>query len=421
MTKTSKREKAYSRTASWRDGDECMQLILDYLEGKQDEMLALIEHLVNIDSGTFCKDGVDLCGRIIAGELESLGFGIEYVPESDRGEHVKAERAGKGERRLFLSAHLDTVFPAGTAALRPFRIEEGFAFGPGVGDMKGGIVQMLYALKALSSLGRDTPPISVFLTSDEEIGSVTGRPHIEDMVRKSSWVLVMEPSSAPGSIGVRRWGLGAFHITIRGKAAHVLKPDSEGVNACRELALKILALESLSDTQRGMKVSVNLVRGGRSRQVTASEAHADIDVRVRDSARTAEVEAQVRQVGGTPILPGIGIDLKGALTRPPMEPNPNTRALLRLASEIGREISMELIPIEEYGGSDGCFSAALGIATLDGLGPLCYDMCGDNERIEIASLVPRTALIAGVISRLPRDNKANSGWHAKVNATSSRG
>jgi len=377
-----------------------LKKISNSLESRRDEMLALIERLVNIDSGSFHKKGIDACGRIIAEEMDALGFRTQIIPEKDRGDHVRADRAGKGSKRLLLLAHLDTVFPEGTAAGRPFRVADGLAYGPGVGDIKGGIVQMVYALKALRELGLDTPPLSVFLTGDEEIGSVRGRPHIEDLARQSSWVLVMEPSSAPESVGVRRWGLGAFYLTIHGKAAHVLKPDSHGVNACRELALKILALESLTDTRRGLKVSVNLVSGGRSRQVTAARARADIDVRVRDSALMESVEAQLRQVAGTPILPDIRIELEGKLTRPPMEPNSRTEDFLRLAAEVGRAMGMELTPIEEYGGSDGCFTAALGVATLDGMGPLCHDMCGDNERIEIRSLAPRTALLAGIIGRI---------------------
>jgi len=374
--------------------------IFDALQGKGDEMLALIERLVGIDSGSYCKEGIDACGKIVAGELEALGFETRAVMEEDRGNHILAERSGKGDRRLFLSAHLDTVFPEGTAAKNPFRIEGDLAYGPGVGDMKGGIVQMLYALKGLRELHLDTPPITIFLTADEEIGSVRGRPHIEEIAKRSSWALVMEPSSKPGSLGVRRWGLGSFTLSIRGRAAHVLKPDSDGVNACRELALKILALESLSDPVRGVKVSVNLVRGGRSRQVTAAEAWADIDVRVRDSARMAEVEATVRQIAGTPILPGIRIELQGKLTRPPLEPNPSTEALLQLATGVADEIGMDLSPIEEYGGSDGCFTSAVGGATLEGLGPLTYDMCGDEERIAVGSLIPRTALLAGIMWRL---------------------
>jgi glutamate carboxypeptidase len=363
-------------------------------------MLALIEQLVNIDSGTYCKEGIDRCGRIVAGELEALGFAVETISETGWGSHIRARRPGRGDRRLFLSAHLDTVFPEGTAAMRPFHVAGEIARGPGVGDMKGGIVQMLYALRALGGLGLNTPPIAVFLTGDEEVGSVRGRPYIEQLARESSWVLVMEPASAAGSIAVRRWGLGSFYLNIHGKAAHVLKPDTDAVNACRELALKILALESLSDTQRGVKVSVNLVSGGRSRQVTAAEARAAIDVRVRDAARMAEIEEKVRQVAGAPFLPGIRVELEGRLTRPPMEPNPETEALLRLAAEVGLEIGMHLTGVEEYGGSDGCFTAALGVATLDAMGPVCHDMCGDEERIEIASLAPRTALLAGIIQRL---------------------
>ncbi len=377
--------------------------ILEAVRAREPEMLALLESLVNMDSGSYCKEGIDACGRMLANELKSLGFETSIVTESECGSHVRGDRVGKGTRRLFLSAHLDTVFPEGTAAANPFRIEGAYAYGPGVGDIKGGIVQMLYALKVLQDLEHDTPPISVFLTGDEEIGSIRGRPYIEEIARRSSWVLVMEPSSRPGSVAVRRWGLGSFYLTIHGRPAHVLKPDSEGINACRELALKILALEGLSDPVAGVKVSVNLVRGGRSRQVTAAEARADIDVRVRDAARMEAVEAAVRKVAGTPILPGIRIDLQGKLTRPPLEPNAGTEQLLQVARAVAGEIDMDLDPIEEYGGSDGCFTSALGIATLDGLGPLTYDMCGDNERIEVESLSPRTALLAGIVSKLARE------------------
>jgi glutamate carboxypeptidase len=375
-----------------------MKPILDYLQTREKEMLGLLERLVNIDSGSAFKKGIDACGEIISRELEKLGFLVSIVPEAEAGNHLRAERAGEGVERLFLSAHLDTVFPEGTAAAKPFRIENGLAYGPGVGDIKGGVVEMLFALEALRRLSIPTPPIMVFLTGDEETGSVRGRPHIEEIARQCSRVLVMEPSSAPGALAVRRWGLGSFTMTIHGKAAHVLNPDFTGINACHELALKILALEALSDPVKGVKVSVNLVSGGRSRQVTASEARAVIDARVRNALHIPGIEAAINLVAGTPIAPGVRIDLEGKFTRPPLEPNPETEDLVRLATDAAERLGMQLEPIEEYGGSDGCFTAALGVATLDGLGPLTWDMCGDNERIEVASLVPRAALLAGIIA-----------------------
>ncbi|MDY0041588.1 MAG: M20 family metallopeptidase [Desulforhabdus sp.] len=377
-----------------------MDEFLRFVESKEPEMLDLLERLVNIDSGTYNIDGVNICGRVVAAELEGLGFRTEVVEETECGSHIRAERPGTGSKRVLLSAHLDTVFPKGTAVARPFRRQGNLAFGPGVGDIKGGIVQMLYALKTLHHHRRASPFLSVFLTADEEIGSIRGRPHIEEIARRSTHVLVMEPASTPESIAVRRWGIGSFYLTIHGKAAHVLKPDSEGVNACRELALKILALESLTNIQRGIKVSVNLVRGGRSRQVTAASARADIDVRIREAALMEEVEEQIRQVAGAPILPGIRVNLEGGMTRPPMEPHRQTEELFELAKEVAEAVNMKVAAVEEYGGSDGCFTSALGVATLDALGPVCHDMCGDEERIEVASLAPRTALLAGILQRL---------------------
>ncbi|MBI2203190.1 MAG: M20 family metallopeptidase [Candidatus Rokubacteria bacterium] len=377
-----------------------MEKIRQYLRDHQGDMLGLLERLVNIDSGSYCKEGIDRCGAIHADELRALGFAVETIVEGERGNHVRAERPGQGQRRLFLSGHLDTVCPAGTVARRPFRADGDLAWGPGVGDMKGGTVQMLYALKALHDLGRPTPPIGVFLTGDEELGSIRGRPHIEAEARRSKSCLVMEASTAPGVIGVRRWGVGAFYLTIRGQAAHVLDPDTPGASASRELAFKILALEGLSDPVRGVKVSVNLVRGGSARQVTAWEARADIDVRVREAATMPAVEARLRAVALAPVVPGVELALEGGFSRPPMEPNPATEAFLRLATDVGREAGIAVRPIEKMGGSDGCFTAALGVATLDAMGPLCHDICGETERIEISSLVPRTLLIAGVIERL---------------------
>jgi glutamate carboxypeptidase len=377
-----------------------MEEIREYLRAKQGEMLSLLERLVNIDSGSYCKEGIDRCGALVAEELRALGFKTETIVEAERGNHLRAERPGSGSRRLFLLVHLDTVCPAGTVAKRPFRVEGDLAYGPGVGDMKGGIVQMVYALKALHELNRATPPISVFLTGDEELGSVRGRPHIEAEARRAAWALVMEPSTAPGVIGIRRWGVGAFYLTIRGHAAHVLDPDTPGANASKELAFKILALEGLSDPVRGVKVSVNLVRGGSARQVTASEARADIDVRVREATQMAIIEARVREVAEGAVLPGITLELTGGMTRPPMEPTAQTEAFLQLASDVGRGVGIEVRPIEKMGASDGCFTAALSVPTLDAMGPLCHDICGETERIEVPSLLPRTLLIAGIIQRL---------------------
>ncbi len=377
-----------------------MKEVREYLVGKQDEMFALLKRLVNIDSGTYCKDGIDECGEILAEELRALGFQTKTIEEKEWGNHVSAERPGTGEKRLFLSSHLDTVCPAGTVATRPFRIDGDYAYGPGVGDMKGGIVQMLYALKAMKALGRETPPISVFLTGDEEVGSVRGRPYIEEIAKRSTWTLVTEPTIDPEAVTVKRWGVGAFYLTITGRSAHVLDKNNEGVNACRELAMKILALEGLSDPLRGVKVSVNLVKGGTSRQVSAPLAKADVDVRVKNVSDMEAVENRVREVAETPIIPGIKITAEGKLTRPPMESNPNTEALVEIAKEAGREIGMNIKPIEKLGGSDGCFTAAMGVATIDGMGPMCYDGCADTERIELSSVVPRTLLMAGIIKRL---------------------
>jgi len=372
----------------------------DHLKRDYPEMLEMLEQLVNIDSGSYCKEGIDLCGQIVAERLERLGFETRTIAEPDRGNHVLALRKGQGRKQLFLSAHLDTVWPAGTAATRPFSKKGNYLYGPGVGDMKGGLVQLVYALKALHSMDLGTPPIAVFLTGDEELGSVRARPHIEKLARKSSWVFVLEASVPPTTVVLRRWGVGAFELQINGRAAHVLDPARAGVNACSELAHRILSLEGLSDWDRGIKVSVNQVRGGSARQVTASGATAGIDVRVRDPDMVRSVDQMVRRTAETASLQGISLVLKGGMTRPPMQAHGETEALFRLVNDVAREMNMELVAGEKAGGSDGSFTAAMGTATLDGMGLLGYDMCSEKERIEDSSIVARTLLLAGTIQRL---------------------
>jgi glutamate carboxypeptidase len=266
--------------------------------------------------------------------------------------------------------------------------------------MKGGIVLMLYALKALQAEGVRTGPVSVFLCGDEELGSVRGRPHIEALARRASWVLVVEGSVPPCTAVIRRWGVGAFRLLVQGRAAHVLDAQGGGVNACRELALKVLALEDLSEAAGGIRVSVNVVQGGSARQVTAGEARAEVDVRVRDAAAVSALEQAVRRTAETPALRGASCTLSGQMTRPPMQPNDRTQALLALAEEVGAEVGSPVVAGEKAGGSDGSFAAAMGVATLDGMGPLGYDMCGEQERIESDCLVPRTLLLARLLQRL---------------------
>ncbi|MCX7037663.1 MAG: M20 family metallopeptidase [Spirochaetes bacterium] len=370
------------------------------LVGKRVEMLDLLQRLVSIDSGSFCKEGIDLCGAIVAEELQRIGFETEVLPNDDRGNALRVSRPGKGAARLLLLAHLDTVWPSGTVVRRPFAVKGNWAYGPGVADMKGGIVQMIFALDALGSLGGNAPPITVFCTGDEELGSVSARPLIEEAATGARWAIVMESAVSPEDVVVRRWGVGAFELEITGRCAHVLDPDAAGVNACSELAAKVLALEGLSDPSGGVRVGVNMVHGGTARQVTAGNARASIDVRVRHLAAMSGVESRVRETASRPSLAGIALRLTGAMTRPPMEPHRETEKLLTLAVSVARELGLELSPGEKAGGSDGSFASALGVATLDGMGPLCQGFCGEEERIEIASLASRSALLARIVHRL---------------------
>ncbi len=377
--------------------------VIDYLETHRADMLDLLGRLVNIDSGTYDKAGVDRVGAVVRQELESLGFTFRVVERDEGGNHLVGTRSGDGRGRLLLAIHLDTVCPKGSAADRPFTVTRDRATGPGVADMKGGVAQMIYALKALRAANATgLPALTVVCTGDEEIGTPTGRPVVEAEAKGCDWAFVFEPGRADGSLVAGRWAVGAFYLTITGRTAHVANMTDPGVNACTELAHKVLALEGLTDLERGIKVSVNLVQGGTARQVAAEKATAHIDVRVRSQADADRVAARVKEIALAPVTKGVELRLDGRITRPAMEATPASAALLKVATEVGQEIGMTLGTVISAGGSDGSFTANMGVPTLDGLGPIGHEVCSTREWADVSSLVPRTALVALTAARLGR-------------------
>lgn len=371
------------------------------LAGRRAEVVDELGRYVSVESGSRDKAGVDRVGRLVAPAFEALGFSLARMSEHTCGDHLVARRTGRGRGRLLALIHLDTVWPQGTLAENPFRVEEGRAYGPGVLDMKGGWVVLLSALRALRDAGWDgLAETAVFMTGDEELGSPAGRPWIEREARGADWALVMESARENGALVVGRGMVGAMYLAVRGITAHATRAQ-RGASAIHELAHKILALEALTDAERGVLVNVGTVSGGSARQVIPDRAQAAIDVRAPDTDLAAQVVDRIRAIAETRTVAGTEAALTGGITRPAFDRNAGTDRLLALAQRCAGGLGMTVEGAVTRGGSDGNFTAALGIPTLDGLGPEGANGVSRGEYVLVESIPRRAALLAGVIAGLP--------------------
>ncbi len=374
---------------------------LEWLQPRQDAMIAELAGYVAIESGSYDVDGVNRVGRELAPAFENLGFTIDRVPGAGCGDHLVARRAGSGSGSLLALIHLDTVWPAGTLAENPFRIEDGRAFGPGVLDMKGGWVVLLNALRALGQLGLyGLAQTTVFMTADEELGSPTGRQHIEDLAKQAGWVVVMEPARTNGNLCIQRSMVGAVYLDVSGRTAHTIYADDRAASAIEEIAHKTLALNALNDPQRGVLVNVGTISGGSARQVIPDRATISVDLRAPTTTLGDELLGQVEEIASRQYVPGTTTTMRGGVTRPAFEANEGTLKMLRLAQACGRELGVALDGVSSQGGSDGSFTGGMGIPTLDGLGPEGANSCSRDEYVLVDSLPRRAALLAGIIAGL---------------------
>ena len=347
-------------------------------------LVDLLRELVEIESPTGDAEGIAAVGARMARELESLGGEIRFLD----GGHLRADFTGAGEPLLVLG-HLDTVWERGTLARLPFRVEDGRAYGPGSYDMKGGLVVILAAIREAAAPRR---ALRVFLTADEEQGSRTGRPLIEQAARGAAAALVAEPTLPGGGLKTARKGLGRFRLTVKGQAAHAGTSPAEGASAIEELAHQILRLHELADEERGISVNVGVIRGGTRENVVAESAEAEIDVRLAHAADLAELERVLRSL--RTVLAKTTLELSGGWTRPPLERSPGSALLFAKAREYGLELGLDLQEGSSGGGSDGNLVGALGIPVLDGLGPEGAGAHSVHEHVVVDSLPVRARLLA---------------------------
>jgi glutamate carboxypeptidase len=352
--------------------------------------LQFLETMVSMESPSFDKQLVDKLVRFVGSRFSEIGGAVEYIPAARFGDHLVARFGGGSADRILLLGHTDTVWPAGEAAKRPFKIENGRATGPGVFDMKAGILLMWMALQAAK-----TKPVTVLLTSDEEVGSNSSRNLIESEASQCRAVLVLEPSLPGGTLKTARKGVGLFTIKAIGRAAHTGIDPEKGINAIEELARQIVKLQAMTDAKRGTSVIVSVVQGGTRSNVVPAEAAAEIDVRVVSVQEAERIATTIKAL--SPELPGARLEIRGAMNRPPMERSAETARLFETARNIAAQLGMDLKEGSTGGGSDGNFTSALGIPTLDGLGPIGGAAHAIDEWVDIASLPQRAALIAGLI------------------------
>jgi glutamate carboxypeptidase len=379
--------------------------LLDLCQQRQREMLDLLRRMVEMESPSDNKEALDKLGKFLGAEFSRLGAHVTFIPQSDAGDHLKAEFPGKAEasakpaKPFLLLGHFDTVWPLGTLEKMPFKVENGRAFGPGIYDMKTGIVMMLFALRALKEMGTEHPPMTVLLDSDEEVGTRTGRPVVEATAKDCQAVLVLEPSQTiHGYLKTARKGVGDFRLRVRGRASHAGVDFEKGHNAIVELSRQLLEVTKFTDLERGITVNPGVIYGGSRTNVVAAEAVAEIDVRIAQLKDGPELEKKFHSLKA--FDPGCTIEVSGGINRPPMERTAGTVRLFQIAKEQGAALGMELAEASTGGGSDGNFTSALGIPTLDGLGGVGEGAHASNESIVLEELPRRTALLASLIQTL---------------------
>ena len=360
-------------------------------------MLSLIQRMVEIESPSDNKAAVDKMGEFLAQEL---GGQVKVHKAADYGNHLQIEFAGtKNQKPIMLLGHFDTVWALGTLAGMPFRVEAGRAYGPGVLDMKAGIVMMMFALRALKEAKANHRPVTIFLDTDEEVGSASSRPITEAIARDCEAVLVLEPAQGPqGFLKTSRKGVGDFTIRVRGRASHSGVDFEKGQSAVIELARQILEVTKFVDVSRGITVNPGVIQGGTRSNVVAAEASAEVDIRVARMADKAELEQKFANL--RPFNPRCKLEITGGLNRPPMERTSGTVRLFEIAQRLAKDIGIDLRESSTGGGSDGNFTSALGIPTLDGLGAVGEGAHAANESVVLDELPKRTAILAGLIESI---------------------
>jgi glutamate carboxypeptidase len=372
--------------------------------GQRARFLEQLERLVNVDCGSYTPEGVNKIADFCADALRALGAGVERLPHRPApdgqrlGDLVVGRLAGDGPR-LLLIGHMDTVFDPGTASVRSYRTDGDRAYGPGVTDMKAGLLAGLHALEALRAIG-ERPSVTFVANPDEEIGSPFSTPHIRNLVPEHDAALVLECARANGDIVSARKGTVDVRITITGRAAHAGVEPEKGRSAILEAAHKVVTLHALNGRWPSVTVNAGVIHGGTRPNVVAERCELKVDVRAARATEFEEAKAEVERIARTRTVDGTQAEVTRSPGHPPMERSEGTARLAELAIGIAADLGFQLSDAATGGASDANTTAAAGLPTLDGLGPVGGDDHSVDEWLDLTSIVPRTTLLAAFIGRI---------------------
>jgi glutamate carboxypeptidase len=369
------------------------------IQNNLDAYLRDLQTLTAIDCGTHQKAGLDVVARFIAERLHALDAAVQIIENHAAGNDVIGRINGKGGSRILLLCHTDTVYPPGTAASRPYRVEGNRAFAPGIADMKAGLLSALYALAALRTIGYDDfARITVICNSDEEAAPRHSVALIQEEARQADVALCLEAARANGSIVSARKGVAVYSVTAHGRESHAGVAPEAGRNAIVALADRVLAIWGLNGLRPGLTVNPGVFKGGTTVNTVPGEALCRFDVRVVRQDDLIVFESALVESLGSSLIPDITFEVETQLGMPPMEKTEASARLVRLAQQAAGELGFHVVDTATGGGSDGSYAAAVGTPTLDGLGPIGGSAHSEWEYIELDSIVPRTAMLARLIT-----------------------
>jgi glutamate carboxypeptidase len=384
--------------------------LLPFLEERREDLVATVRELVQIESPSDCKPACDRIGQWIANRFIGLGGRVKLHRSGEFGDHLQVDFPGQKGNPILLLGHIDTVYPMGTLASMPCKVTAGKLYGPGAFDMKSGIALMVHALGAWASQRTQLPrPVTVLLVSDEEVGSPSSRAITEALARNCGAVLVLEPAAGTrGAVKTARKGVGEYKLRVTGVSAHAGLDPGKGHSAILEMARQIERISAFTDMNRGLTVNVGVVHGGTRTNVVAAEAVAEIDVRISSSRDADFITRKLKSL--KPVNRNCRVEVFGEINRFPMERTKGVALLYERARTIAAGLGWKLDEAAVGGGSDGNFTAALGIPTLDGLGGVGEGAHAVHESIVIEELPRRAALLAGLIASFdgvapPRQNE----------------
>ncbi len=366
------------------------------------EYLKTLEEIVNIESHSKMPEGTKNVAEYLEKKFKALGWNTELINiGSAVGPCLKVTNSTSGKYDVLLLGHMDTVFPKGTVASRPFSIKDGRFMGPGAIDMKAGVVYMYYLARALSENNlTDCGSICFLFNPDEEISSVASRPVIEAAAANAANVLILEPARANGALVNSRKGIAKYEITFNGIASHAgVDPDS-GASAINEFIKWGQEIISLADREKGTTINIGTINGGTGANVVAEKAVCNIDIRLTDISEGLRIDARLKEMQASPFDNRVKVEISGGILRPPFNASEKSLQLCSLVGGIAEKLGISISWVATGGGSDGNFTAALGIPTIDGMGPIGGGAHSDREYGEIESIVPRFELLFETVKAL---------------------